>query len=179
MATLFQIVLLIANTGSTFLASLLLMRFFMQLCRAPFDTPVGGFVLSLTNWVVLPLRRVIPAIRRFDTASLVSAYLLQILLLTLVFALSPAHALDGESVLKIAIDGALVLVRMSTYLYIIFMIVQAMLSWFNPHAPLSRLIGCLTAPVLAPLQRVIRPISGIDLTPMIAILLAQIVLILV
>ena len=69
--------------------------------------------------------------------------------------------------------------RMSTYLYIILMIAQAMLSWFNPHAPLGRLIGCLTAPVLAPLQRVIRPISGIDLTPMIAILLAQIILILV
>ena len=176
MAALFQIILLIINAGSTFLGGLLLMRFFMQLCRAPFDTPAGGFVLSLTNWMVLPLRRVIPAIRRFDTASLVAAYLLQILLLTLVFALSANHALDGETLPKIAIDGVLVLVRMSTYLYIILMIAQAMLSWFNPHAPLGRLIGCLTAPVLAPLQRVIRPISGIDLTPMIAILLAQIIL---
>lgn len=54
-----------------------------------------------------------------------------------------------------------------------------MLSWFNPHAPLNRLVGQMTAPVLRPLQRIVPPISGIDLTPLIAILLAQIILIFV
>ena len=81
--------------------------------------------------------------------------------------------------LRIAVDGLFVLVRVSVYLYVILLIAQAMLSWFNPHAPLNRLVGQMTAPVLRPLQRIVPPISGIDLTPLIAILLAQIILIFV
>ena len=83
------------------------------------------------------------------------------------------------SMLRIAVDGLFVLVRVSVYLYVILLIAQAMLSWFNPHAPLNRLVGQMTAPVLRPLQRIVPPISDIDLTPLIAILLAQIILIFV
>ena len=180
MAALVQVVLLIANAGTTFFTILLLMRFFMQLVRAPFDSPIGSFVLNLTHWLVLPLRRIVPAIRGFDSASLLAAYLLQTLLLALAISLSSSHQLASVgSMLRIAVDGLFVLVRVSVYLYVILLIAQAMLSWFNPHAPLNRLVGQMTAPVLRPLRRIVPPISGIDLTPLIAILLAQIILIFV
>jgi YggT family protein len=179
-AMLIQVVLLIANTCATLLIVLLLMRFFMQWFQAPFCNPVGSFVLNLTNWLVLPLRRIIPAFRGFDSASLLAAYLLQVLLLTLVLSLTSGYALTNVSILlQIAVSGLFVLLRIIIYMFILLLVVQAILSWFSPHAPLNWLIGKMTDPLLRPLRRFVPPISGIDLTPLIAILLAQIVLIIV
>ncbi|MDR3221257.1 MAG: YggT family protein [Candidatus Accumulibacter sp.] len=179
-AQLIQVVLLIANTCSNLLTILLLMRFFMQWSRAPFDGSLGGFVLHLTNWLVLPLRRIVPAIRGFDSASLLAAYLLQVALVALMVSLTSAYGpFDAGMMLRIALSGLRVLLRLAIYLFIVLLIVQAMLSWFNPHAPLNRLVGRLTDPLLRPLRRIVPPISNIDLTPLIAIVLAQIVLIFV
>ncbi|MDR0577793.1 MAG: YggT family protein [Candidatus Accumulibacter sp.] len=180
MLALIKVVQLIANTCGAFFTVLLLMRFFMQWFRAPFDDPIGGFVLHLTNWMVLPLRRIVPAIRGFDSASLLAAWLLQTALLALLVALSSFYDLfQIGTLLAIAANGLLVLARMTLYLFILLLIAQAMLSWFNPRAPLNRLVGQMTAPILRPLRRIVPPISGIDLTPLIAILLAQIILIFV
>jgi YggT family protein len=179
-AQLIQVVLLIANTCCTLLAVLLLTRFFMQWFRVPFAGQIGGFVLQLTNWLVLPLRRIVPAIRCFDTASLLAAYLLQVALQALIISLVPAVTLfDAGMVLRIAVGGLRVLLRLTVYLFIVLLIAQALLSWFNPRAPLNELVGRMTDPLLRPLRRIVPPISGIDLTPLIAILLAQIVLIFV
>jgi YggT family protein len=179
-AQLVQVVLLIANTCCNLLAVLLLMRFFMQWFRVPFVGPVGGFVLHLTNWLVLPLRRIVPAIRCFDTASLLAAYLLQVALQALVVSLVSVHALsDAGTVVLIAVNGLRVLTRLAVYLFIVLLIAQALLSWFNPRAPLNELVGRMTDPLLRPLRKIVPPISGIDLTPLIALLLAQIVLIFV
>ena len=177
-AKLIQVALLIANTCCNLLVILLLMRFFMQWFRVPFSEPVGGFVLHLTNWLVLPLRRIVPAIRVFDTASLLAAYLLQVVLQALAVLLVSAHALfDAGTAARIAVNSLFILVRLSVYLFIVLLIAQAMLSWFNPRAPLNELVGRMTDPLLRPLRRIVPPISHIDLTPWIAILLAQVVLI--
>ncbi|MDR0378399.1 MAG: YggT family protein [Candidatus Accumulibacter sp.] len=179
-APLVQVILLVANTGCNLLTALLLMRFFMQWSRTPFDNPIGGFVLHLTNWLVLPLRRIVPAVRGFDTASLLAAYLAQVLLIALVVALTSVYPLfAADTLLRIAVDGLRVLVRVSVYLFIVLLIAQAILSWFNPRAPLNWIVGRLTDPLLRPLRRFIPPIANIDVTPLIAILLAQIVLIFV
>ena len=55
-----------------------LLRLYMQHQRVPFGNPVGRFVFALTDWLVLPLRKVLPAMGRIDTASLVAAYLVQL-----------------------------------------------------------------------------------------------------
>jgi YggT family protein len=179
-AQLTQVVLLIANTCCNLLIVLLLMRFFMQWFRVPFSGPIGGFILHLTNWLILPLRRVVPAVRCFDTASLLAAYLVQVALQALVVSLVSAHTLfDAGMVARIAVSGLLILIRLGVYLFIVLLIAQALLSWFNPHAPLNDFVGRMTAPILRPLRRIVPSISGIDLTPLIAILMAQIVLIFV
>jgi len=181
MATqIIQVVLLIANTCGTFLTVLLLLRFFMQVFRAPFNNQIGSFVLNLTSWLVLPLRKVIPPFRGFDSASLLASYLLQVLFLALAISLGSAYDLSSTTTaIKIASGGLFALVRVSLYLFIILLVAQAMFSWFNPHAPMNALVSQLTNPLLKPLRRVIPPISNVDLTPLVAILLAQIVLIFV
>lgn len=177
---LVQIALLITNTGCTLLTAMLLARFFMQVCRVPFDGRLGDFVLHFTGWLVVPLRRVVPAWRGFDSASLLAAYLLQTLFLVLAVVLTTSYDLRLPATwLSIAGGGLSATATIAIYLFILVLLAQAVLSWFNPYSPFYVMTSRLTDPILRPLRRVIRPIAGIDLTPLVAIVLAQIALILV
>lgn len=157
----------------------LLLRFYMQAFRVSFRNQVGTFVVQLTNWLVMPLRRFVPSLVGLDLATLLPAYLLQVLLLLAALALRGAlelMALD-QLLLLIFWQGALATLRVSIYLLIGALFLQAILSWVNPYSPLGQPLAQLTQPFLRPLQRVVPPIANIDLSPLIAILLAQVVLI--
>lgn len=157
----------------------LLLRFYMQAFRVSFANPVGAFVVQLTNWLVKPLRHVIPALFGLDSASLLSAYLLQVALLLAVFALRGGLAIVAPETLVVPLLGQALLatVRASVYLLIGALLLQAVLSWVNPYAPLAGLAAQLTRPFLSPIRRFLPPIAGVDLSPLVAILLAQLVLI--
>lgn len=178
---LIQAFLLIVNSLAGFFSVLLLLRFFMQLYRVSFNNQIGAFVLPLTNWLVMPLRKVVPPVFGLDSASLLAAYLLQVV--ALIAAISLRSGLEvltpGSMVFLVLTRSLLAILRISIYLFIGLLIVQAVLSWTNPHSPLNRPIHRMTEPFLQPLRRIIPPVSDIDLTPLVAILLAQIVLIFV
>ena len=174
-----QALLLVIESLAGFFTVLLLLRFFMQLFRASFNNPVGVFVLNLTNWLIMPLRKVIPPVSGLDSASLMGAFLLQAVLLLAVVALRSGFEMTGLASMAFLIltRSLLAVLRISIYLFIGLLIIQAVLSWFNPYSPLSRPIGQMTDPLLRPLRRIVPPVSNIDLTPLVAILLAQVVLI--
>ena len=113
-------------------------------------------------------------------ASLLAAYLLQVLILLAVVSLhaGPGTLAPSSTAILIVTRGLLATLRLCVYLFIGLLIVQAVVSWFSPHSPLYRPIYQMTYPVLQPLRKIIPPVSGIDLTPLIAILLAQIALLL-
>ncbi len=176
---LIQALLLIVNSVVGFFSILLLARFFMQMRRVPFNTPAASFVLKLTNWLVLPLRKAIPPAFGLDSASLVGAYLLQVLALAVLLLLQsrliPQNPAEIAGI--ILLQSLLAVARLCVYLFIGLLIAQAVLSWVNPYSPLGRPIGAMTDPLLRPLRRIIPPIANVDLTPLIAILAAQVVLI--
>ena len=157
----------------------LLLRFYMQAFRVSFRNQVGTFVVQLTNWLVMPLRRIVPSVFGLDLATLLPAYLLQVLRLLAALALRGALELMAVDQLLVLIfwQGALATLRVSVYLLIGALFLQAILSWVNPYSPLGQPLAQLTQPFLRPLQRVVPPIANIDLSPLIAILLAQVVLI--
>ncbi|MFZ2854557.1 MAG: YggT family protein [Rhodocyclaceae bacterium] len=163
-----------------FLSFALLLRFYMQAFRVSFANQVGAFVVQLTNWLVKPLRRVLPGVFGLDLSSLLPAYLLQVFLLFAVFAAQGGFELAGaEQLLGLLLwKGVLATLRISIYLLIGALFMQAILSWVNPYSPLAQPLGQLTGPFLRPIQRVVPPIAAIDLSPLIAILLAQVVLML-
>ncbi len=165
----------------SFFCSLFLLRFFMQAFRVSFGGPFGNFVVTLTNWAVKPLRRVIPGLFGLDLASLLAAFLLQCLLLGILLGLSGRWLLADEiSVALFILGGALRgMIRLSLYLVIGILIVQAVLSWVNPYSPLAGPVNQITRPMLNPIRRFLPPISGIDLSPLVAILLAQMFLLFV
>ncbi|MEF8722630.1 MAG: YggT family protein [Candidatus Accumulibacter delftensis] len=173
-----QAVLFLLQVVTGVLSVALLLRFYMQAFRVSFNNQVGTFVVDLTNWLVKPLRKALPGLWGLDLASLLPAYLLQLVFVVAVVSLQGgSEARSALDLLPILLwQGVLATLRMSIYLLIGALLVQAVLSWVSPYSPLSQPVGQLTRPFLEPIQRFVPRIGVVDLSPLIAIVLAQLVL---
>jgi len=158
----------------------LIARFLMQLLRAPFRNPIGQAVIALTDWIVKPLRRLLPGFRGIDWASLLAAFLFQLAWLAALYAIfGRGFSLDGAGIAYVIGAAAIELLKSVLWVLIIVVIVQAVLSWVAPDGPLAGLLNALTFPFLRPLRRVIPPIGGsLDLTPLVLIVILQLILML-
>ena len=171
-----QAIVFLLDAVVSFFSTLFLLRFMMQAMRVSFAGQLGDFVVKLTNWAVKPLRRIIPGIGGLDWSSVLAAYCLQLLLLVLLLGLAGSGG-DPASLAPMLLWFALrAVLRLAVYILIGALILQAVLSWVNPYSPLSAPAHQLTRPLLDPLRRIIPSISGIDLSPLVAILLLQVVL---
>ena len=158
----------------------LIARFLMQLLRAPFRNPIGQAVMALTDWVVKPLRKVFLGFGGVDWASLVAAFVFQLLWLLALYAIfGRGFELSAAGVVYLLAATLLELVKGGLWLLVIVVIVQAVFSWVAPDGPLAGLLNAMTFPFLRPLRRIIPPIGGaLDLTPLILIVILQLILIL-
>lgn len=173
-----QAILFLADAVIGFFSVLFLLRFYMQAFRVSFAGPFGHFIVTLTNWALKPLRRLVPGLFGLDFASLLVVVGMQLLLIALILGLKGGFALDGATIAVMMIWGAVkAVLRLSIYILIGALILQAVLSWISPYSPLAGPVSQLTRPFLNPIRRFLPPISGIDLSPLVAILLAQLVLI--
>jgi YggT family protein len=175
---LVQIIGLLLGTAADLLTLAFLARAWLQWARAPFRNALGRFIAAVTDWAVLRLRRLIPGLFGIDLASACAAWLTQIVffgimagLTGLVTAVAPGALLD---VLWIA---ALAVLRMTVYLLMGVVIIAAVLSWISPHAPLMALFDTLARPLLGPIRRRLPLMGGIDLSPLVVLLLLQVALI--
>lgn len=173
-----QAAFFLINAVAGFFCTLFLLRFMMQLARVSFTGQIGDFVIKLTNWAVKPLRRIVPGVAGVDWASLIAALWLQLMLAGLILALSPLPlgADAAGTVLMILMLAVRGLIQLTVYILIGALILQAVLSWVNPYSPVTPTVNQLVRPILAPIRRFVPPISGIDLSPLVAILLLQVVL---
>ena len=159
----------------------LLLRFYLQLTRAPFQNPVSQAVVAVTNFIVKPVRRIIPGYRGIDLTTLLLGYLTQFILLLLLRWLGDFPFLVAGSGIWISLFGlALVeILKLSIYIFLYAVIAQAILSWINPYNQLTPLLDALTRPVLTPLRRVIPTAGGFDFSPIIVFIVAQLLIMLV
>ncbi|MFK8052261.1 MAG: YggT family protein [Woeseiaceae bacterium] len=153
-----------------------LLRLYLQLVRANFRNPLAQAIVQLTSPLVVPVRRFVPPIGQVDTATLLVAYALQVLLmaaLLLLKGIEPGVIIFGMAIFELA--------ALSIKLFLYAIIIQVVLSWIAPnnYSPASALINELTAPVLAPFKRVIPPLGGFDISPLAAILALNVGLIIV
>lgn len=174
-----QIAQFLIETVSGFFVFALLARFHFQWLRVPFRNPIGEFVVAVSNWLVVPARRLIPPLSGFDLASLAGAWLLQFAGLWLVFAVNmrDLFAASGALIGALAALALVDLVRFSLYMLIGAVIVQAVLSWVNPYAPMAPVFDVFCRPFLRPIRRIVPPIANIDLSPLVLLLLLQVLLI--
>lgn len=175
-----NLLLLILEAVTGFFVFLLLIRFYMQWLRVSFRNQLGQFVVTVTDWLVRPARRIVPGLFGLDMPSLAGALVLHSSYLTIAFWLKRfsfgAHA--GIAIPVILTVALLELMRFSVFLIIGIVLVSAVLSWVNPHAPLAPMFNSLARPFLRPFRRMIPPIANVDLSPLVLLLLLQVVLML-
>lgn len=142
-----------------------LLRLLLQIARADFYTPIPQLIVQITNPLVVPARRIIPSIRRFDLPTLVVLVLLQLAITVVVSALRGFNI--PLNFLLWSVIFSLLRLTVTTYLFCIF--VYVILSWFpqGRYHPITVLLGQLVDPVLRPARRLLPPVSGIDLSPLI------------
>ena len=166
-----NIVSLIIDTVSTLLAGVLLLRFWMQAVRVRPPFSLGQFMFKTTDWLVLPLRRVLPGLGGFDWASLVGALL--VALLSVVIELGVRSSFTVEPWFLLSLRS---LLHWVIYGFIGLLFLEVIFSWVNPDAPIAPIVRALNQPLMRPLRRFIPPIAGVDLSPILAFLLLRVVL---
>ena len=166
---IFQMLSLVLDAVAGLLAGACLLRLAMQAQRIPFNQPLGQFVFAVTDWIVMPLRKVIPPHTRWDLSSLAAAWVIKLLQFFLLWLLAGAHgqlswlpmaSLVGLAQLLISAVSALVLV-------------YTLMSWIQPHSPLMHMADRLVKPWLDPVRRMVPLIAGVDLAPLVLLLLLQ------
>ena len=150
---------------------IVMLRMILQVVRADFYNPISQLVWQLTQPVVRPLQRVFPKLRQWDTAAMV------VLLVVAVAYVFVAVTLLGYSVsFLVALWYALLkLVVLALNLYTFGLVIQAILSWVGPgvNNPAGSILWSLNEPLLRPVRRVIPPFSGLDLSPLVVIVVLQ------
>lgn len=160
-----------------------LLRLLAQMLRVPFrarsGNPIVDFVIALTDWIVIPGRRMIPSIGRLDTTTLLVAWGAMLALATLKVLLLERGAFNAPMIWPGLLAYSFVeALKLLVYLMIGLLIVQAVISWVSPYHPLRPFFDSLTRPIIRPFQKMIPLIGGVDLSPLFAILALQLVLML-
>ncbi len=144
-----------------------MLRFLLQLVKADFYNPISQFIVKVTSPVLIYLRRIIPGLGGIDLASIIFMWILKAIELALIISLVGLPA--SYMVIAWAVPE---LIRLAFNVFIFSILIQVILSWVNPGAynPATTLISYLTEPILRPARRIIPPIGGLDLSPMIAMI---------
>jgi YggT family protein len=155
----------------------LLLRFWLPVLRADFRNPIAQGILRLTSPIVVPLRRIIPPIDRLDTATVLIAFALQYLTVLVILAVSGVTA----GFVPIAITSLIDLVSLSLNLFTFAIFIHIILSWIAPgtYNPATAFITMLVQPLLRPFRNRIPSLGGLDLSPLIVIILLQACILLV
>ncbi len=177
-------VLFLLQTALGLLTLLFLLRFYFQLTKVSFQNQAAQVIVSLTNFAVKPTRRLMVTLRnlgiaKLDISTFLLAYITQLLLTVLTLWLKDFPLLIAGNgiwltILSVALIGV---ISMSITIFLYAVLIQAILSWVNPHTPIAPILNNLTHPILYFLRRFIPPAGNVDLSPLIFIIAAQLLLV--
>jgi len=161
-------IIFIISTIAQLYLLVMLLRFWLPWLRADFRNPIAQGILRLTSPLVIPVRRVIPPIGRLDTATVIVAFALQYLTVLIILTISSVSA----GIAPIALTSFINLVLLSLRLFTFAIFIHIILGWIAPgtYNPATAFISMLVEPVLRPFRTLIRPIGGLDISPIFAII---------
>lgn len=172
-----NVAVFLIHTLFTLYIAALMLRMLLALVRADFYNPLSQFIVTVTNPVVVPLRRITPSISGVDTASVLLIVVLKMLELWLLALIIGT----GASLLALIVVAILQLAELLIYIFIFALIVQAVISWVAPGQaydnPAVSILHDLTRPLLRPVRRVLPPVGMVDLSPLVVIIGLYVVLI--
>ncbi|MDX1334499.1 MAG: YggT family protein [Gammaproteobacteria bacterium] len=175
-----EIALFLFGTIFSIYISLVMIRFLLAIVRADFYNPISQTIVRFTNPPLVLLRRIIPPVGRIDTSAIVLMLILQLLELWLrTFIIG--HPVPVTALFVLAIFE---LIKLTIWVYIIALILQAIMSWINPgmyqmQNPMASILHQLTAPIMKPIRNMLPRTGMIDFSPMLAIIGLYVLLIIV
>ena len=176
-----RIVFFLLETFFFFLVAAALLRAWMNHLRIHMSAQPGRFAIAVTDWLVRPVRRVLPralAQSRVDWGSIIAAVLLCLLYgvvwLLLAISVSPAPLSLEAALIPVASMAGRLLVRTLLQGLMLLLLGYAILSWVQPHSPVLATLDRLCAPILRPVRRVVPLVGGVDLSVLLLIILLQV-----
>ncbi|ROT44803.1 YggT family protein [Pusillimonas sp. NJUB218] len=154
----------------------LIIRAWMYAIRLHPFNPYAQAVLRITDWLVQPIKKVIPASKFLDWPSLLAAYLTALVFLLLTFFVLTGHLPVVNGLLGALVASFLTVLKWAFNLVLWLTLIQVVLSWVNPMAPLMPVLQTLTAPLLDPIRRILPSPGGIDFSPLVLLIVAQVVM---
>jgi YggT family protein len=169
-----DVFLFLINIAFSLLGIALIVRAWIFAIRLHPFNPYVQSILKLTDWMVHPLRKVLPTGNRADWASIVGAWLIAFLYLITTWVVFTGQLPAVQMLLPALVAAVFTALKWALNVVLWATLIQAILSWVNPLAPVMPVLQTLTAPLLNPLRRVMPNLGGIDLSPLALLLLAQV-----
>ena len=176
-----RIVFFLLDTVFFFLVGAALLRAWMNHQRIPMYAQPGKLVIAVTDWMVTPVRRILPkpmAQNRVDWGSLMAAVLFALayggLWLILAASFTPVEASPATLLLAIPTLGIKLLLRTLLQGLMMLLLAYAVLSWVQPQSPLLGMLDRLCEPVLRPVRRIVPLVGGVDLSVLVLIIVLQV-----
>ncbi len=161
----------------------LLLRFFFQLTGTSFQNPVAQMVMTLTNFAVIPMRKVTAlfknfGLKRIDTSTILLAFLTQVFLkfITLWLQGFPFLVAGNQIIGRLLLAALISVIATSLAIFMYAVLIQAILSWVNPHTAVAPILNNLTQPILRFIRKIVPMAGNIDLSPLVFIIFAQLIL---
>ncbi len=172
-----NVLVFLIHTLFTLYIGAIIIRTMLALFRADFYNPISQFLVTITNPLLIPLRKIIPSIGKIDTASCLLIIGLKVLEIFLLFSIK-GIAINLQSLVTLTIFQLITMI-VSIFLYAV--IIRAILSWFvnanmGPN-PLLSIINSITEPLLGPARKIIPPVGMFDLSALVVILILYSILI--
>jgi len=170
---IFQLVLRI---GFLLLGTVLILRVWTHAVRLHPFNPYAQAILRLSNWLVRPIRRLVPQGRLADWPALFACWLTALVYLIASWLVLTGNFPSLAWVVAVLPVAALTVLEWTFNVVLWLTLIQAILSWVNPMAPIMPVVQVLTAPLLNPIRRVLPHLGGMDFSPLVLLILAQIVM---
>jgi len=175
MTSISTALLFLINTVFDLYIFVLTVRLLLAWVQANYNHPLTQFIIKLTQPLVGPLRRIVPNVKNLESATLLLIVILEIIKFFLIAVIIHVHMPHAGGLLILACADIAKFI-LNTFFYAI--LAQVILSWVQPHSPANYLLYQITSPIMRPLKRLIPPISGVDITPVFAIIILQFLIIL-
>ncbi|WP_366928732.1 YggT family protein [Methylotenera sp.] len=155
-----------------------LLRFYFQLTRVPFQNQAAQFIVTLTNFAVKPVRKIIPSLGKIDLSTLLLAFITQLILTICIQWLRdfPLLIVGSHVWLTLTTVAAIGVISLSITIFLYAVLIQAILSWINPHTAIAPVLNNLTSPILKFFRKFIPLAGNIDLSSLVFIIMAQLLL---
>ena len=176
-----QILIFLLDTILGLFSLALLLRFYFQLLRVPYYNSVSQCLMAVTDFIVRPARRIIPGWGGLDLSTLILAWIFECIIVTSVFLVQGYDfgANIGTASGVMGLLGIVEIIKTTLYILLLMIIMQAVLSWINPHSPLAPILDSFTRPFLNVFRKYIPPIANVDLSPLFVLIIIQLLLMIV